>query len=91
MLCCRSVTRTLRDLKIDVDTRMDEMSMSLKESNLKTAKELNDLRNLVARTHIDVELMKKKWIFSVAESDREKFMDELVAGGKASRENSDSK
>lgn len=70
------------NFKADVEKRMDEMAITLQKSDAKTSKELKYLRGLTTHTHIDVELMTEKWNFNVTDTDREKYMKELIEAGK---------
>lgn len=76
----RNLKSQVRDLKTDVDKKMDVMSNSFALSNKKINQELKYLRG----THIDVELMKKNWSFNVSDNEREKYMKYLVIVGRAS-------
>lgn len=80
----------MKGLQAHVTARCDEFSLSLNKSNAKIAKELSYLNLLATQTHVYVELLKKKWSFNVSDSDRDIFLSELAATGKAGRENSDS-
>ncbi len=75
--------RNVNSKLADVDKRMDDLTNSVALSGKKTNQELKYLRGLSTRTHIDVELMKKKWNFNVTDDEREKYMKDLVAAGKA--------
>jgi hypothetical protein len=74
----------VREFKLDVDNRMDKISCNLENSNAKNSKELNYLRGLATQTHVEVQLMKKKWGVTFSESDISKHLNEGVAEGRIS-------
>ena len=85
----RNLETKVRDLKSDFDKRMDDLASSVTLANSKTSKELKYLRGLTTQTHIDVELMKKKWNYNVTDGDRAKYMNEMITAGKAGPDLSD--
>lgn len=82
----KEILSEIRDLKSDVDKRMDDLAGSVTVSDSKTSKEWKYLRGLATQTHIVVELMKKN---NVTADDRAKNMNEMIAAGKAGPDLSD--